>query len=149
MRTTPLVHWESHAAEFDRGVRQAAEAILGVLFDDRAYAQAALTPSLGGLGLRRVVEHADGAFAASCRLGVTDHSRGVLGPATTGRHTQRLTDSGLSQGGQSHPRQVGSGVSVPPGVSAAYAVVGRARGGLGDSGRVGRIHLHHLHHPLV
>jgi len=33
--------------------------------DDRAWAQAALTPSLGGLGLRRVVDHADGAFAAS------------------------------------------------------------------------------------
>ena len=67
MRTTPLAHWEEHAREFDRGVRDAAEAILGSVFDDRSYAQASLTPSLGGLGLRRVVDHADGAFAASWR----------------------------------------------------------------------------------
>jgi hypothetical protein len=67
MRTTPLAAWECHASRFDRDVRRAAEEILGTPFDDRAYAQAALTPSLGGLGLRRVVDHADGAFAASWR----------------------------------------------------------------------------------
>ena len=62
MRTTPLVHWEALAVEFDKGVRETAE-----VFDDKAYDQASLTPSLGGLGLRRVVDHADGAFAASWR----------------------------------------------------------------------------------
>ena len=67
MRTTPLVQWKELAVEFDQEVRAAAEAILGVLFDDRAYDQASLTPSLGGLGLRRVVDHADAAFAASWR----------------------------------------------------------------------------------
>ena len=63
MRTTPLVHWRELAVEFDQGVRAAAEAILGVVFDPKAYDQASLTPSLGGLGLRRVVDHADAAFA--------------------------------------------------------------------------------------
>ena len=38
---------------------------MGVPLDDRAWAQAALTPSLGGVGLRRATDHADGAFAAS------------------------------------------------------------------------------------
>ena len=38
---------------------------MGSPLDDRAWTQATLTPSLGGLGLRRVVDHADGAFAAS------------------------------------------------------------------------------------
>ena len=42
MRTTPLAHWEEHAREFDRGVRDAAEAILGSVFDDRSYAQASV-----------------------------------------------------------------------------------------------------------
>ena len=51
MRTTPLDHWREIAVEFDQGVRAAAEAILGLVFDDRAYDQACLTPSLGGLGL--------------------------------------------------------------------------------------------------
>ena len=67
MRTTPLSHWKELAVEFDQGVRSAAESILGFLFDERAYDQACLTPSLGGLGLRRVVDHADAAFAASWR----------------------------------------------------------------------------------
>ena len=32
---------------------------------DRVYTQACLTPKIGGLGLRKTVEHADCAFAAS------------------------------------------------------------------------------------
>jgi hypothetical protein len=46
MRTTPLAAWECHASRFDRDVHRAAEEILGTPFDDRAYAQAALTPLL-------------------------------------------------------------------------------------------------------
>ena len=65
MRTTPLAHWKDQAVRFDREVRKLAEDILGSPLDDRAWTQATLTPSLGGLGLRRVVDHADGAFAAS------------------------------------------------------------------------------------
>jgi hypothetical protein len=65
MRTTPLCQWKSQAAEFDAMVRRAAEEILGFPMSDHSYAQAALTPTLGGLGLRKTVEHAPGAFAAS------------------------------------------------------------------------------------
>ena len=43
----------------------AAEDMLGFPMADHTYAQAALTPKLGGLGLRKTVEHADLAFAAS------------------------------------------------------------------------------------
>ena len=50
---------------FDGAIRRAAETILGAPFNNQSYTQAALTPRLGGLGLRRVVDHADIAFAAS------------------------------------------------------------------------------------
>jgi hypothetical protein len=65
MRTTPLELWKTEAVEFDSRVRSAAEQILGFPMSDSSYAQAALTPTLGGLGLRRTTEHALGAFAAS------------------------------------------------------------------------------------
>jgi len=67
MRTTPLAHWEAQAVQFDDRVRQAAGNILGFPFPDHVYTQACLTPSLGGLGLRRVQVHAPAAFAASFR----------------------------------------------------------------------------------
>ena len=55
MRTTPLVQWKQQAEKFD------------VMYpmDDPTFAQACLTPRLGGLGLRKVVEHAGLAFHAS------------------------------------------------------------------------------------
>jgi hypothetical protein len=56
MRTTPFSCWQAQGERFDREVRKVAEAILGTPLDDRAWAQAALTPSLGGLGLRRIVD---------------------------------------------------------------------------------------------
>ena len=46
-------------------LRKAAEDIFGFPMSDFTYAQAALTPKLGGLGLRKAVEHADLAFTAS------------------------------------------------------------------------------------
>ena len=46
-------------------VRHASERILGFPMNDATYAQAALTPKLGGLGLRRSAEHADLAYHAS------------------------------------------------------------------------------------
>jgi hypothetical protein len=67
MRTTPLSLWEVHAQVFDEGVRHTAESILGFPFAPGEYQQACLTPSLGGLGLRRVVDHARAAFSASWR----------------------------------------------------------------------------------
>jgi len=65
MRTTPLHQWRDEAVEFDRTLRKAAEDIFGFPMSDATYAQAALTPKLGGVGLRKVVEHADLAFNAS------------------------------------------------------------------------------------
>jgi hypothetical protein len=121
MRTTPLVHWESHAAEFDRGVRQAAEAILGMVFDDRAYAQAALTPSLGGLGLRRVVERADGAFAASWHESQNTAKESWARPPQADRHSGSQTQASLQVDRATDARLV---KEVSPGVSSAYTVVG-------------------------
>ena len=65
MRTTPFAHWKSAGEKFDETIRGVAESILGFPFTSEAYTQACLTPSLGGLGLRRTVDHADAAFAAS------------------------------------------------------------------------------------
>jgi hypothetical protein len=65
MRTTPLEKWRDQAVQFDRMIRRAIENILGFPMSDFTFAQACLTPKLGGLGLRRVVEHADLAYQAS------------------------------------------------------------------------------------
>ena len=65
MRTTPLHLWKDQAKEFDRMIRKAIEGILGFPMNDVTFMQACLTPKLGGLGLRRVVEHADMAYHAS------------------------------------------------------------------------------------
>ena len=46
-------------------IRGAIEKILAFPMDDSTFAQACLTPRLGGLGLRRVVEHASLAYHAS------------------------------------------------------------------------------------
>ena len=58
MRTTPLHLWRAQAVKFDAMVRKAIERILGFPMSDVTFAQASLTPKLGGLGLRRLVEHA-------------------------------------------------------------------------------------------
>ena len=65
MRTTPLAQWETHAVQFDVKVRDTAEQILGRPMSDDVFRQASISTRLGGLGLRRTVDHADLAFAAS------------------------------------------------------------------------------------
>ena len=65
MRTTPLHLWQEQAVQFDKMIRKAIEGILGFPMNDFTFSQACLTPKLGGLGLRRVVEHADLAYHAS------------------------------------------------------------------------------------
>ena len=65
MRTTPLEQWKQQAITFDQMMRKAIESILGFPMNDETFAQASLTPCLGGLGLRKVVEHAKLAFHAS------------------------------------------------------------------------------------
>ena len=63
MRTTPLDQWQEQASKFDGMIRAAAEKILG--FPMIQLSPKLLTPRLGGLGLRKVVEHADFAYHAS------------------------------------------------------------------------------------
>ena len=65
MRTTPLAQWTEQAVKFDSMLRRAIESILASPMSNEAYAQACLTPRLGGLGLRKVVDHATLAFHAS------------------------------------------------------------------------------------
>ena len=62
MRSTPLSDWRGEAIRFDKEIRRATEAIMGFVLDDTAYEQACLTPSLGGIGIRRTGA-ADAAFA--------------------------------------------------------------------------------------
>src|SRR4028118_1922898 len=65
MRTTPLEQWKEQAVKFDVMIRSGIERILGLPMNDPTFAQACLTPQLGGLGLRKVVEHAELAYHAS------------------------------------------------------------------------------------
>ena len=65
MRTTPHAQWKEQAVKFDVMIRSGIERILGLPMDDTTFAQTCLTPQLGGLGLRKVVEHADLAYHAS------------------------------------------------------------------------------------
>jgi len=64
MRTTPLAQWREQASKFAGMIRNA---ILKGSWGSRwtTFVQTCLTPRLGGLGLRKVVEHADLAYHAS------------------------------------------------------------------------------------
>jgi len=65
MRTTPLPQWSQVAVKFDECVRETVAQILGTTFPGESYAQACVSTKIGGLGVRRVTEHASGAFSAS------------------------------------------------------------------------------------
>jgi hypothetical protein len=65
MRTTPVGLWGEEALEFDGLVHKTAESILGFPMQGDTWLQACLTPKFGGLGLRRVADHARAAYAAS------------------------------------------------------------------------------------
>ena len=65
MRTTPLPQWRDVALKFDECVRDAVFKILGTPLPDAAYDQACISTKVGGLGIRRVVDHAIGALSAS------------------------------------------------------------------------------------
>ena len=65
MRTTPLPQWRDVAAKFDDCVRDAVCKILGTPLPDSSYDQACISTKVGGLGIRRVVDHAIGALRAS------------------------------------------------------------------------------------
>ena len=65
MRTTPLYQWEEHAKKFDATIRGATELIIKHNLPSAAYDQACVSTRFGGLGIRKVVDHAPIAFAAS------------------------------------------------------------------------------------
>jgi len=65
MRTTPLAKWSAQAQQFDNEIWHAAQSILGLVFSEQTWKQACLTPRLGGLGLRKIEDHAEIAFSAS------------------------------------------------------------------------------------
>ena len=59
MRTTPLAKWIVEAKKFDQQMWDGAQSILGLPLPEQGWKQACLTPRLGGLGLRRIVDHAE------------------------------------------------------------------------------------------
>ena len=63
MRTTPLSLWAKQA--FDSSVRNTVFQCLGFSPNPAVYEQVSVSTTIGGLGIRRVVDHANGAFAAS------------------------------------------------------------------------------------
>jgi len=65
MRTTPLCQWEEQAKKFDSTVHDATELIIKHNLPSDAYDQACVSTRFGGLGIRRAVDHAPIAFAAS------------------------------------------------------------------------------------
>ena len=81
MRTTPLEHWRDHAKSFDKLMRKAVETILGTPLPEHSYKQSCLTPKLGGMGMRKVEQHANVAFHASwheARLTSKEKKGGLL-----------------------------------------------------------------------
>ena len=65
MRTTPLPLWTKQAEAFDSCVRETVFQCLGLQFSPQAYDQVSVSTTIGGLGVRRIVDHAQGAFSAS------------------------------------------------------------------------------------
>jgi hypothetical protein len=65
MRTTPFRKWAKVAEQFDKQIWDATQNIMALQIPEQAWKQACLTPRLGGLGLRRIVDHAEIAFSAS------------------------------------------------------------------------------------
>jgi hypothetical protein len=65
MRTTPLSLWEKQAEAFDTKVCHTVFHCLGLKPTADAYEQASVSTTIGGLGVRRIVDHAKGAFTAS------------------------------------------------------------------------------------
>ena len=57
MRTTPLEQWSEQAVKFDSMIRKAIVSILGFPMDDATFAQACLTPRLGGLVTQAGMSH--------------------------------------------------------------------------------------------
>ena len=56
MRTTPLSLWSKQAGEFDEKVSQTVFQCLGLKPTDEACTQASVSTTIGGLGVRRIMQ---------------------------------------------------------------------------------------------
>ena len=65
MRTTPQSLWVKQAEQFDKKICHTVFHCLGLKPTPEAYDQASVSTTIGGLGVRRIVDHAKGAFTAS------------------------------------------------------------------------------------
>ena len=65
LRTADTSEHQEPLEEYDRITREAIARIMGSTLSDQQWSQATLPTSMGGLGLRRAVEHAPGTYAAS------------------------------------------------------------------------------------
>ena len=108
MRTTPLAQWRKQGEEFDEMVCDAAGRILGYPLDARTFAQAALTPKLGGLGLRRSVEHAGFAYSASWHESRVQAREEWVRPDQVGEVHVRQADASFSFDEEMHQYLVDS-----------------------------------------
>ena len=73
LRTVPPVFCGPALVYFDEQMREAFTQGVGVLMADAAWTQAGLATSLGGLGFRKAVDHASGAYLASvCKSAALD-----------------------------------------------------------------------------
>ena len=69
MRTAPLSLWTNQAEAFDQKVCHTVFHILGLKPTLEAYDQSSVSTTIGGLGVRRILDHAKGAFTASWHEG--------------------------------------------------------------------------------
>ena len=92
-RTTPITLWTKQAEQFDAKVRDTVFQILGLQQTPEAYDQISVSTTIGGLGIRRVLDHAKGAFTASWHEGY--HQR-ILDNTLFPRLLGRLPNSAQS-----------------------------------------------------
>jgi len=85
MRTTPLSLWSKQAGEFDEKVSQTVFQCLGLKPTDEAYAQASVSTTIGGLGVRRILDHANGAFTASWQAQIITGEKWIKPPQSYGK----------------------------------------------------------------
>ena len=62
MRTTPLSLWSKQAEQFDRKICHTIFQCLGLKPVNEAYDQVSVSTKIGGLGMRRIVDHAKGSW---------------------------------------------------------------------------------------
>src|SRR6185437_1737578 len=86
------------AEKFDSEIWDAAQSILGLTRSEQSWKQACLTPRLGGLGLRKVVDHAEIAlWEAKATCGEDWSERKDVPWKTTQKQMKSLVQQAASQ----------------------------------------------------